>query len=55
MSMRNRQFLVAAGLIVLVAWLTYNWMQSTASGPEPSAGPSPTGADRVRSVHVRAE
>jgi hypothetical protein len=44
MTMRNRQFLVAAGLIVLAAWLFFNWMQSTASSPEPSSGPSPTGA-----------
>jgi hypothetical protein len=44
MTMRNRQFLVAAGLVVLAVWLTYNWMQSTAGAPEPSSGPSPTGA-----------
>ena len=44
MTMRNRQFLVAAGLIVLAVWLAYNWMQSSASAPEPSSEPSPTGA-----------
>ena len=44
MSMHNRQILVAAGLVVLAIWLIFTWMQSTASAPEPSSGPSPTGA-----------
>ena len=43
MSMRNRQFLVAVGLVILGAWFLFNWRQST-SAPEPTPGPSPTGA-----------
>jgi hypothetical protein len=41
--MRNRQTIVAAGLVVLVVWAVIVWSGST-STPEPSIGPSPTGA-----------
>lgn len=43
MTMRNRQILVAAGLVVLAVWLVVTWVGSSAP-PEPSPGPSPTGA-----------
>jgi hypothetical protein len=43
MTMRNRQILVAAGLVVLAIWLAVTWVGSSAP-PEPSPGPSPTGA-----------
>lgn len=43
MTMRNRQILVAAGLVVLAIWATLTWFGSTAT-PEPSSQPSPTGA-----------
>ena len=43
MTSRSRQIVVAIGLVVLAAWFVLAWTQSTAS-PEPSVGPSPTGA-----------
>jgi hypothetical protein len=43
MTMRNRQILVAAGLIILIVWLLLAWLEPTTK-PQPSAGPSPTGA-----------
>jgi hypothetical protein len=43
MTMRNRQILVAAGLIVLGIWALSAWFGSTAP-VEPTPGPSPTGA-----------
>ncbi len=43
MTMRNRQFLVAVGLVILAAWFLFTWRQSS-SAPEPTPGPSPTGA-----------
>jgi hypothetical protein len=43
MTMRNRQILVAVGLVILAIWVVMTWVGSTAS-PEPSGGPSPTGA-----------
>jgi hypothetical protein len=43
MTLRNRQIIVAAALVVLVAWAILTWSGST-STPEPSIGPSPTGA-----------
>lgn len=43
MTMRSRQIVVAIGLVVLVAWFVLTWTQSAAA-PEPSVGPSPTGA-----------
>jgi hypothetical protein len=43
MTMRNRQIIVAAALVVLVVWAVIVWSESTAM-PEPSIGPSPTGA-----------
>ena len=44
MTMRNRQILVAVGLVILAAWFLFAWMQSSSSTPEPTPGPSPTGA-----------
>ena len=45
MTMRNRQILVAAGLIILGIWALSAWFGSTAPAhPSPSPGPSPTGA-----------
>ncbi len=43
MTMRNRQIMVAAGLIILIVWLLLAWLGPTTK-PQPSAGPSPTGA-----------
>ncbi len=43
MTMRNRQIIVAAALVVLAAWAVLTWSGSTAT-PGPSTGPSPTGA-----------
>jgi hypothetical protein len=43
MTLRRRQIVVAAGLVVLVVWALLIWTGSTAT-PEPSVGPSPTGA-----------
>ena len=43
MTMRNRQILVAIGIVVLAAWVVLTWTGS-ASTPEPSLGPSATGA-----------
>ena len=45
MTMRNRQILVAAGLIILGVWALSAWFGSTAPAqPSASPGPSPTGA-----------
>jgi hypothetical protein len=44
MTMRTRQVIVAAGLVLLAFWLMATWMSSTAPAPAPSNGPSPTGA-----------
>ena len=43
MTLRNRQIVVAIGLVVLAAWVVLTWTGSAAT-PEPSVGPSPTGA-----------
>jgi hypothetical protein len=43
MTMRNRQIIVAAALVVLAVWAVLTWSGSAAA-PEPSIGPSPTGA-----------
>jgi hypothetical protein len=42
MTMRNRQILVAVGLVILAAWFLFTWIGSSSS-PEPTPGPSPTG------------
>jgi hypothetical protein len=44
MTMRTRQVVVAAGLILLVVYVLAAWMGSGAPTPSPSIGPSPTGA-----------
>ena len=45
MTMRTRQVIVAAGLVLLVLYALAAWMGSTAApAPTPSIGPSPTGA-----------
>jgi len=45
MTMRTRQVIVAAGLVLLVVWLVATWMGSAGGPPPaPSNGPSPTGA-----------
>ena len=44
MTMRARQIIVAAGLILLVIYLLGAWTGSAAPAPSPSIGPSPTGA-----------
>jgi len=43
MTMRNRQILVAVGLVILAAWFLFTWIGSPPA-PEPTPGPSPTGA-----------
>ncbi len=43
MTMRTRQVAVAAGLVVLALWALLTWVGS-ASTPQPTTGPSPTGA-----------
>jgi len=42
MTMRNRQIVVAVGLVVLAAWFLFTWIGSSPA-PEPTPGPSPTG------------
>ena len=45
MTMRNRQILVAVGLVILAAWFLFTWVgSSSAPEPTPTPGPSPTGA-----------
>ena len=44
MTMRNRRILVAAALIVLIVWALLAWFGSATPVPDPSTGPSPTGA-----------
>ena len=45
MTMRNRQILVAVGLVILAAWFLFTWLgPSSAPEPTPTPGPSPTGA-----------
>ena len=43
MKLRTRQIIVAVGLVILAAWGVLTWTGS-ATTPEPSVGPSPTGA-----------
>jgi hypothetical protein len=43
MTLRSRQIVVTVALVVLAAWVVLTWTGSTAT-PEPSFGPSPTGA-----------
>ena len=43
MTKRSRQLLVAGALVILIIWVLLAWFGS-ASTPEPSRGPSPTGA-----------
>ena len=43
MTMRYRKILVAFALVLLAVWATLNWIGSS-SRPEPTTGPSPTGA-----------
>jgi len=43
MTMRNRQILVAVGLVILAAWFLFTWLGSSPAAPEPTPGPSPTG------------
>jgi hypothetical protein len=40
---RSRRLLVAGGLVILIIWVLLAWFGSAAT-PEPSSGPSPTGA-----------
>ena len=43
MTDRSRRLLVAGGLVILLIWVLLAWFGSAAT-PEPSRGPSPTGA-----------
>jgi hypothetical protein len=43
MTDRSRRLLVAGGLVILIIWVLLAWYGSAAT-PEPSRGPSPTGA-----------
>ena len=44
MTMRNRQILVAVGLVILAAWFLFTWLGSSSTPePTPTPGPSPTG------------
>lgn len=43
MTDRSRRLLVAGGLVILIIWVLLAWFGSAAT-PEPSTGPSPTGA-----------
>ena len=54
MTMRNRQLLVAAGLIVLVLWALSAWFGSTAPA-EPTPGSLSDRRDRIRTAHLRTE
>jgi hypothetical protein len=43
MTIRTRQVVVAGGLIILAVWALLTWAGS-GPAPQPTAGPSPTGA-----------
>ena len=55
MTMRNRQLLVAAGLVILAAWFLFTLDRIVGADTRADPGAVADRRDRVRTAHVRTE